>query len=204
MSTTLEPPVETPAAEPAQAKPSPGPRRPTKKLLAIAAAVLLIVGAALFLTHTLSGNTATGAVKGGSADAQYQIGLPKGWRALTKAELAKVPSHPLGILRRNDGTGFLVIRRAGKLPSDLNAFSASLDKQFKSRFKDFKRQTAKVIKTRSGKAFFYSYLNKKKGTVTSVTIVPAKKGSFTLNSVSKGGEDAVARELGRMIVSFKD
>ena len=58
------------------------------------------------------------------------------------------------------------------------------------------------MKVRAGKAYFYSYIRKSNGTVNSVTIAPAPKGTFTLNGVAKGGEKDVAREMGRMIVSF--
>ena len=109
------------------------------------------------------------------------------------------------MLRRKDGSGILVIRRAGKLPADLNAFTLRLDRQFRGRFHSaFARQSAKVLNQRSGKAFNYVYINKAKGTVNSVTVVPAKHGSFTLNSVAQGGKKDVAGEIGRMIVSFDD
>jgi hypothetical protein len=39
--------------------------------------------------------------------------------------------------------------------------------------------------------------------VHAVVIVPAGKRSYALNSVSRGGADDVAREVARIILSFK-
>ena len=47
-----------------------------------------------------------------------------------------------------------------------------------------------------------SYIRKKKGTVQSVVVIPAGNRTYTLNTVSRGGANDVAREIGRMIVSF--
>jgi hypothetical protein len=201
VTTTVEhqaqPQQEQPAqAPPVEVKPK---RRPPKKLLAIVAGVMVAAVAVFFAVSALTGDET---VEGPNKDNAFKLVLPSSWRAFSKEELAKAPGKPLAVLRRKDGKGFLVVRRSGRLPANLNAFAGQLDKEFKSRFKDFQRQSAKTVEVRAGKAFFYSYIRKSNGTVNSVTIVPAPKGTFTLNGVSKGGEKDVARELGRMIVSF--
>ena len=105
-------------------------------------------------------------------------------------------------MRREDGKGFLVIRREGKPPASIEAFTKDLDKEFAKRLPDFQKRTTRSLKIRAGQAYFYSYIRKRKGTVHSVVLVPAAKGSYVLNTVARGGEEDVARELGRMIVSF--
>jgi hypothetical protein len=200
MTTTVEheaqPQQEQPQAPPVAVKPR---RRPPKKLLAILAGVVVAAVAAFFVVSALTGEST---VEGTDKDNAFKLVLPSSWRSFSKEELAKAPGKPLAVLRRKDGKGFLVVRRSGRMPADVNAFTAQLDKEFKARFKDFQRQSAKTVEVRAGKAFFYSYIRKSTGTVNSVTIAPAPKGTFTLNGVSKGGEKDVARELGRMIVSF--
>jgi len=58
------------------------------------------------------------------------------------------------------------------------------------------------VKLRSGTALFTSYIRKKTGTVQSVVVVPAGSRTFTINTISRGGANGVAREIGKMIVSF--
>ncbi len=177
------------------------PRRPRRRLLiaAVAAALGLAV-LALVLALTLAGG-GDQTVKGSSGDT-FNFTVPKGWKALGQEELATLPGKPAGVVRRDDGKGFLVIRREGRPPASIEAFTKDLDREFAKRLPDFQKRTTRSLKIRAGQAYFYSYIRKRKGTVHSVVLVPAAKGSYVLNTVARGGEEDVARELGRMIVSF--
>ena len=60
-----------------------------------------------------------------------------------------------------------------------------------------------MIEIGAGKAFFFSYIRKTKGTVHTVVVVPDGKRSYVLNTVSRGGAENVARQVARIILSFK-
>jgi len=141
---------------------------------------------------------------GAKATAQpFRIEYPTTWRPLSKDELAALPGNPLAVLRRDDGKGFLVIRaERGQPASNLAAFSRDLRGELQRRVPDFQPRSSKTVKVRAGNAHFSSYIRKRTGTVHTVVVVPAGTRTYTLNTVSRGGSDDVAREIARMILSF--
>ncbi len=198
MTTTIEPPNADMQA--AAASPPPRRRRVSRLAIVGALATLVVAIGAFFLVRALAGG-GEDTVKGSSAHT-YNLSVPDGWKALGEDELAALPGKPAGVVRREDGKGFLVIRREGRPPQSIQDFSKELDREFRKRVPDFQKRTTRSLKIRAGQAFFYSYIRRKKGTVHSVVLVPAPRGSYVLNTVASGGEDDVARELGKMIVSF--
>lgn len=179
-------------------------RVPTALVLGLGVLVLAVLG--FVLVKAFGGEEEK--KKGGITTVQgppsdpFKVDLPPGWRALRREELATLPGRPLGVLRRNDGKGFLVIRRERPAARDFAKLSRQLDRELTRRLKDFKRQSARTVKVRAGRAFFYSYVRERRGTVHSIVIVPAGRRSYALNTVAQGGENAVAREIGRIVVSF--
>jgi hypothetical protein len=143
-----------------------------------------------------------GKLKGSSNDA-FTLSYPPSWRPLSREELDKLPGNPLAVVRRKDGKGFVVLRREGRAPKSFGAFSGDLSKALDKRVPDFQKRSSKVIEISAGKAFFFSYIRKTKGTVHSVVVVPSGKRSYVLNTVSRGGSEAVARQVARIILSFK-
>lgn len=178
-------------------------RIPTALALGLGVLVLAVLG--FVLVNAFGGEEEK---KGGITTVQgppsdpFKVDLPPGWRALRREELAPLPGRPLGVLRRNDGKGFVVIRRERPAARDFTKLSRELDRELARRLKDFKRQSARTVKVRAGRAFFYSYVRERRGTVHSIVIVPAGGRSYALNTVAQGGENAVAREIGRIVVSF--
>jgi hypothetical protein len=165
-------------------------------LLGLVAAGLAVVAVALL---TGGGSSGGGAVSGPNA---FNISYPKTWSSLPKNKLDSLPGHPLAVLRRTDGQGVVVIRsEAGAPPADLNKLGADLARQLKRRDSSLKIHTQKLVKLRSGEALFTSYLART-GRVQSSVVVPAGKRTFTINTFSRGGADNVAREIGKMILSF--
>ena len=106
---------------------------------------------------------------------------------LSSEELDKLPGSPLAVVRRKDGKGFVVLRQRGARPKSFNAFSGDLSKALDKRVPDFQKRSSKVIEISAGKAFFFSYIRKTKGTVHTVVVVPDGKRSYVLNTVSRGG-----------------
>jgi hypothetical protein len=165
---------------------------------------LLVLAIGIFLVAELFGDdeSKSGKLQGPSKDA-FTLSYPKAWRPLSGSELDKLPGNPLAVVRRKDGKGFVVLRRERRAPKSFGAFSGDLTKALDKRVPDFQKRSSKVIELGAGKAFFFSYIRKTKGTVHTVVVVPAGKRSYVLNTVSRGGAEDVARQVARIILSFK-
>jgi hypothetical protein len=198
--------VETPVQQSPGAGPDPvaEPRKRRFGTAAMLAAVLAAVAAVVVAVVLITGggdDNKAGKVSGSKA-APFTISYPADWRPLSKAELGKLPGKPAAVIRRRDGKGFVVIRSEPGKAQSFRRLQADLTSELKQRVPDFKERSSKVVKIKAGQALFTTYIRKKTGTVHSVLVVPAGKRTFTLNSVSRGGEDRVARETGRMLLSF--
>jgi hypothetical protein len=90
----------------------------------------------------------------------------------------------------------------GQAPREFKKFSADLTRELDRRLPDFQRRSSRVVRVRSGSAFFYSYVRRRKGTVHTVTVVPAGNRSFAVDTVTPGGDEQAAREAAQMILSF--
>jgi hypothetical protein len=203
---TQQPPQQT--APPPQ---PPAPQRPSflQSRAALILGIVLAVGAAVVavLIFTGGGSDKKGGTASSSSSSKadaFKISYPDTWTPLGKDKLKTLPGHPLAVIKRKDGKGLVVVRREqGAPPRDLKTLGDSVGKQLKKRIPDLKLRSQKVVKLKGGPALFTSYIRKKTGTVQSVVVVPASgKRVFTLNTVSRGGANDVARETGRMILSF--
>jgi hypothetical protein len=202
--------IETQQAPKQQASPPPPAAAPKRSFLRSRLALLLVaalaVGAAVAAVVVFTGggsDKGSGGTVSGPKDSAFQISYPNSWSPLGKDKVAGLPGHPLAVIRRNDGKGVVIVRREqGTPPANLDKLGTDLGRQLKKRLPDLKLRSSKTVKLRSGNALFTSYIRKKTGTVQSVVVVPAGRKTFTLNTVSRGGADNVAREIGRMILSF--
>jgi hypothetical protein len=202
--------VETqPAQQSPPQAPTPEPPRRSRSLLrtrrgviGIAAVLAAVVVAAFVLLGDDESGDKGGTITG-SPESAFRITYPPSWRPLSKEELEALPAQPMAVLRREDGKGFVVIRREkGRPVRNFTQLKRDLTRELKERVPDFKQRSGKTVQIRAGTAFFASYIRKRTGTVHSIVVVPAGSKMFTLNTVSRGGADDVAREIGRMIVSF--
>ena len=184
---------------------APRPRLP-KALLAGGAVILFLIAAVIsFAVARDSGDEKSAAQSGnvtGPKGTTYRLPVADGWQSLKGEALAQQPGKPLTVLRRKDGKGFLVIRAEGRAPGSFAAFTKQLDAEFKKRVPDFQRRSTRTLRIKAGPAYFYSYIRKEQGTVHSVVFVPAGQRSYVLNTIAPGGEDEIAKQLGRMIVNF--
>jgi hypothetical protein len=178
-------------------------RRPSLRMLGAVAAVAGLAAAILFAVMALTGGDGdkAGKLEGSSEDA-FTLNYPKGWSPSSGEELDALPGRPLAVLRRENRTGLVMLRREGRAPAGFREFSSSLTRELDRRIPDFQKRTSRVVKIRAGSAFFYSYIRKRKGTVHTVLVVPAGNRSYALNTVSQGGDETVAREIARIILSF--
>jgi hypothetical protein len=168
--------------------------------LGVLAALAVLVFAAVQLFG--GDDSEKGKLHGTSKDS-YTLSYPSSWRPLSSKELDKLPGSPLAVVRRKDGKGFVFLRKEGRSPKNLTAFSGDLTKALDKRVPDFQKRSTKIVKLNGQNAFFYSYIRKTKGTVHTVVLVPNGKQSYVLNTVSRGGSEDVARQVARIILSFK-
>jgi hypothetical protein len=173
------------------------------RTLAIFAGIAVLVVAAFLLLngHDNTGNS--GGQLTGTAKEHYRLSYPASWRPLSHDELAKQPGQPLAVVRRKDGKGFVVLRKEGRAPQNFTSFSSDLSRALEKRLPDYQKRSSKVIKLAGGQAFFFSYIRQTKGTVHTIVLVPAGKSSYVLNTVSSGRSQSVARQIARIILSFK-
>jgi hypothetical protein len=188
-------PPKTPPASPERG------RRPSPRLVLSSALLALAILATVALLSLAGGDDRTTVT--GPAGNDYRVLLPDGWRSLGSARLTKLPRQPVGVLRRDDGRGLVVIRREGRPPASFSTFAKELDREFERRLPDFQRRSVRALRINAGRAWFYSYIRTRSGTAHSVVLVPADGGSYVLNTVARGGEQAVAKEIGGMIISFE-
>jgi hypothetical protein len=174
------------------------------RTLMLGAALIGLVLIVYLAANALFGGDGSkkGELKGSSKDS-YALSYPSSWRPLSGKELDRVPGSPLAVVRRKDGKGFVFLRKEGRSPKNLTAFSGDLTKALDKRVPDFQKRSAKTVKINGQNAFFYSYIRKAKGTVHTVVLVPNGKQSYVLNTVSRGGSEDVARQVARIILSFK-
>jgi hypothetical protein len=179
------------------------PGRGKKRVLSAVAAVVFLVLAVVLGVKAFTEDDAgkPGQLEVSGSDS-FTLDYPDRWQPLSGEELDALPGRPLAVLRRKDGEGFVVVRRQKRAPRDFNVFSADLTRALDKRVPDFQRQSSRTIKVGAGKAFFYSYIRRRKGTVHTVVLVPAGERSYALNTISPGGAEDVAREVARIILSF--
>ena len=158
--------------------------------------------AAAVLVTTLGGDDDQGDTLTSSQPNGYTMQYPSNWRALPAAELENLSPQPLALIRRKDGEGLVIIREAGRAPGDFTSFTSQLTKRLDGRLPDFQKRTSRRVKIRAGRALFYSYIRRDKGTVNTIVLVPAGKRSYTINTVSGGRAKDAAREIATMILSF--
>jgi hypothetical protein len=179
------------------------PKLGIRRALFALAGLLLVV--AIFIGVKVLGgdeDKKSGEITGSGGDS-FTLSYPKSWLALSGKQLSKLPGPPLAVVRRKDGKGFVILRKEKRAPKNFNAFSADLTKALDKRVPDFEKRSSKLVQIAAGKAFFFSYIRKTTGTVHTIVLVPAGKRSYVLNTVSSGKSNRVAREVARIILSFK-
>jgi hypothetical protein len=173
-----------------------------RTLVLVAGAALLALALFLLINGHDDKGKSGGQLSGTSKD-NFTLSYPASWVPLSSDELAKQPGRPLAVVRRKDGQGLLVLRKEGRAPQNFTSFSSDLSRALDKRVPDYQKRSSKVIRIAAGQAFFFSYIRKQKGTVHTIVLVPAGKQSYVLNTVSSGQSQGVAREIARIILSFK-
>jgi hypothetical protein len=158
--------------------------------------------AAFFAVRALNGDDDSGGKLEGASGNRFTLNYAEGWTPVSREEAATLKGSPIGVLRRDDRRGILIINRQGRITRDVDALSRQLDRRLKRRFSDFRKVSSQTVNVKAGRAFLYSYIRKRKGTVHSLLSVQTSSGGYTLNAVVRADARDVARQVGVMFRSF--
>jgi hypothetical protein len=187
-----------------EARSSAGRRTRVRARLVITA---LLVGVALAVAafvavRALNGDEDSGGKLEGASGNRFTLSYVEGWTPLSRSEVAALKGSPIGVLRRDDRRGILIINRQRRISRDRGALSRQLDRRLKKRFSDFRKVSSRTVNVKAGRAFLYSYIRRSKGTAHSILAVQTSSGGYTLNAVVRGDARDVARQVGVMFRSF--
>jgi hypothetical protein len=169
-----------------------------------AALVLGIIAGAVALTMALTGGKDAKTTAKGAAGQDAALRYPKTWAKMDPAALAKTTSgrKPVAAIERRDHTGVVIVRAEAPRKTSYQQLVTDLNQQLKSRFSDYKPVSQKLIQTAAGKALYFSYIRKQKGTAQSITLMQVGKRNYSINTVVRGGAQSAAKEAGAIIRSF--
>ena len=138
----------------------------------------------------------------GPADNPFTVTRPSGWESLSPEQLATLPRQPVAVLSQTDGKGIVVINLNPRTNADLSKLSDRLEARLSNKIPDFKLVESRPVTVQAGRALSLSYARTKKGTATTLLVVPTSEGLYTLNAVVPAGQDAAARDAARILSSF--
>jgi hypothetical protein len=180
-----------------------GRRNPILRWIVVVAGIVAAAAAAVLSGVFSSGDPSLRSPSlSGPSDAPFRVAYPNSWRALSASDTAALPGAPLGVLRRKDGRGTVVITRRPPVASSASALSRGLKRELDRRYPDFREIGAKVVSLHGSRALVYTFARTRTGTAQSSVIVTAGGFSYTLNAVVPPRSPDAAREVGAIIAAF--
>jgi hypothetical protein len=179
-----------------------------RRFLALLAIVAVVVVGVIVLTGDgdEEGNggdkPTTLTVKGASGD-EFTLEQPARWTAVSEEQRQALPGRPLAVLRRDDQHGLVIVNVQPGTVKNFDKQVKALDRRLAKAIPDFRKVGARIVRVKSGRALLYSYARSKRGTAHTLLVVPAGKRSYTLNGTVPAGANDAAREVGRILLSFK-
>jgi hypothetical protein len=132
----------------------------------------------------------------------FEVTVPRGWSALSGADLARVPGRPAAVIRRADGRGVVVVRRIAAVHGDLRTVAASLTAQLRRRIPGFRLVSARLGGVRAGGAFLYTFVRGDRAAVQSLAITTVRGRTYRIDTVVPSSAPAAARDAGAVVRSF--
>jgi hypothetical protein len=169
--------------------------KPSSRLLG--AGIVLAVGLWAVVGYFLwpSGNrTLTGNA--------FRLSYPSSWQVTPAAEVARLPNHPLAVLKGADGS-ITITSDVPQARLDGSLLIKQVKADFSERLEDFHLLSAAMEQTDAGPIFVYSYTPPDTTAVHTVALVPASRRSFLLSSVAAPGATEASRQIAGIIHSFE-
>lgn len=180
-------------------------RSPLARRKAAALTLAALIAAAIVVSLFVFGGSSSHTEHGPSS-APFSVKLPAHWKAVSSSQLSSANGPAIAAYERTDGTAVVLVRRGSTLPVISQQFVKTLDARFRKNLPGYAPLAARIITTKAGAVFFFSYVRrtgKKRGTVDTVVLVPAGDHSFVLDTVSNPTSTAAAKDLGSIIDSFR-
>jgi len=174
------------------------PRRRWPWVVALLGGIAVAAVIVFLLTR---GDDENNAVQG-SADSPFTVTQPSGWDSLSQEQLQALPRQPVALLRETDGKGIVVINVNPRTDASLSKLSDQLEARLSRTIPDFKLVESRTVRVNAGRALSLSYARTKKGTATTLLVVPTSGGLYTLNAVVPAGQDDAARDAANILSSF--
>lgn len=128
----------------------------------------------------------------------YHFKLPAHWHRQTHS----VPAGEDAVYVRNDHTALLTIRTEPRVPVISKRFIRGLDAEFGRRLKGYVPLAHRILVTKAGPVFYFSYTQKHDSRLTSIILVPAHGHSFVLDAVSNPKSKAATRDIASIFHTF--
>lgn len=132
----------------------------------------------------------------------FELAVPRGWSALSAAQLAQVPGRPVAAVRRDDGRGVVMVRRTAAVKGDLRDVARHLTAQLRRRVPGFRLVSARLGNVRAGAAFLYTFVRGTGTTAQSLAITTVRGVTYRIDSVVPAATPAAARQAGAIVRSF--
>src|SRR4051794_10653068 len=178
-------------------------RTPKLRLIAAVAGVAIVLAAIVAVVALRPhGADAAKPARFQSADRNFSLVLPDGWRAVRGAALAHIASTPAAVLRRTDGMGVVVVHERPALARSSRSLTRDLTAQLARRFRGLQPVTTRTIALPGGPAYVYTFARPAAGRVQSVAVAPRAGRTFTLDAVAGIGSRAAPPQAGAILRSF--
>jgi hypothetical protein len=133
------------------------------------------------------------------------LGFPNNWAQVSPGELKGAPQNAVAALWRKDKSASVIVLRSGPVPLTA-ATVTKLERELKGKYPDFVPLRAQYVRTRAGKALVVAYERTKQGKngeLDTVTIIPAGRVSYVLDTTSPAGNVKIDHELQGIIASTR-
>jgi len=163
-----------------------------------AAFALAALGAAASVHFLLAGpKTLTG-----PPGNPFRLDYPAAWQPLRRPELARMPGHPLAALDLAGGVASVTITR--DVPAEAGPrLVRQVRDDFEERLADYRLLSARLLRTRAGEIFVYSYVAPDAPALHTDALVPAGNHSYLLASVARPGAKTAVDGIAAIIRSFR-
>ncbi len=127
----------------------------------------------------------------------YHFALPAHWHSVAPSSAVE------GAVYTRDGkTALLTIRSEARVPIVSTRFIKSLDAEFRKNLKGYVPLAHRILVTKAGPVFYFSYTQKSNGRLTSIILVPGHGKSFILDAVSNPSSKAATRDIASIFHTF--
>jgi hypothetical protein len=141
----------------------------------------------------------------GTKTHRFHLVYPSDWKQVPPPRAAAVAAagKAVAALEQKTGKGLLVLRVGGKSPPLGRSFVQGFANRLRRQVPDAKLTKSVILRLPNKRhALFLSYVRKTNGTLTTITVIPAGKQTYIINTLCAASAVQIGREIGRMIRSF--